>query len=402
MIEQEGKASHGMAARILLKLVATAAFGFLLATGRLLPQFLVPVGIVTLAMAAGWLDAVQEECRRRRFFPSNVLNACGTSFFEWRWLALALAAVCAIAWVGAMLGMEVGLSDRVWQLCKYAAAPLALTSLAQLACSDRDRFAAARAEIKKAEVLVRQLACAQAKSDGSTSWLGPLVRVDDIPLYKLGSVARVFRNFVASAESSCKVTMELAMGEASQNRFLSAIYAPFGRLADDLLLWEGRDLVLYGSIALYFLLIYFGFGALGSLCAPLCLFVPFLGRNSRAARHIMALRTDIWLAQGRSVEKKGGLTPDGPRGEERPVLHWPMVFYVAATHTVAIYAMVVLLFFRGACPLFGDGVAMKWQSVVWAFVVYVASALGITAGVHRLWAHRSYKACFPLAPSSCF
>lgn len=31
-----------------------------------------------------------------------------------------------------------------------------------------------------------------------------------------------------------------------------------------------------------------------------------------------------------------------------------------------------------------------------ALVLYLASGLGITAGAHRLWAHRSYKAKLPL------
>jgi len=31
-----------------------------------------------------------------------------------------------------------------------------------------------------------------------------------------------------------------------------------------------------------------------------------------------------------------------------------------------------------------------------AFLLYQACAVGITAGAHRLWAHRSYKAKLPL------
>lgn len=31
-----------------------------------------------------------------------------------------------------------------------------------------------------------------------------------------------------------------------------------------------------------------------------------------------------------------------------------------------------------------------------AYILYVVSGLGITAGAHRLWAHRSYKAKWPL------
>jgi stearoyl-CoA desaturase (delta-9 desaturase) len=40
--------------------------------------------------------------------------------------------------------------------------------------------------------------------------------------------------------------------------------------------------------------------------------------------------------------------------------------------------------------------AAKWQTLLWAFVLWPISGLGITAGAHRLWSHRSYKASFPL------
>merc|ERR1712100_191286 len=36
------------------------------------------------------------------------------------------------------------------------------------------------------------------------------------------------------------------------------------------------------------------------------------------------------------------------------------------------------------------------ETLLLAFVLYVVSALGITGGAHRLWAHRSYKAGLPL------
>lgn len=40
--------------------------------------------------------------------------------------------------------------------------------------------------------------------------------------------------------------------------------------------------------------------------------------------------------------------------------------------------------------------AMKWQSVFVCYVFGFLSAFGITAGAHRLWSHRSYKAKWPL------
>nr|AMM72862.1 stearoyl-CoA desaturase-1 [Acanthogobius hasta] len=36
------------------------------------------------------------------------------------------------------------------------------------------------------------------------------------------------------------------------------------------------------------------------------------------------------------------------------------------------------------------------KTLVWSVLCYMVSALGITAGAHRLWSHRSYKASLPL------
>nr|ADP21587.1 fatty-acyl CoA Z/E11-desaturase [Yponomeuta evonymella] len=38
----------------------------------------------------------------------------------------------------------------------------------------------------------------------------------------------------------------------------------------------------------------------------------------------------------------------------------------------------------------------KWQTIVFAHVMIILSGFGITAGAHRLWAHRTYKAKMPL------
>lgn len=38
----------------------------------------------------------------------------------------------------------------------------------------------------------------------------------------------------------------------------------------------------------------------------------------------------------------------------------------------------------------------QYKTIITAYVLYVISGLGITAGAHRLWAHRAYKAKWPL------
>jgi stearoyl-CoA desaturase (delta-9 desaturase) len=60
---------------------------------------------------------------------------------------------------------------------------------------------------------------------------------------------------------------------------------------------------------------------------------------------------------------------------------WPMCVYLLAVHVAA---------FEGACRV--SGTAMALEVIAW----WQVSALGITAGMHRLWSHRSYAATAPL------
>ncbi|KUI69132.1 Acyl-CoA desaturase [Cytospora mali] len=41
-------------------------------------------------------------------------------------------------------------------------------------------------------------------------------------------------------------------------------------------------------------------------------------------------------------------------------------------------------------------VPLTLRTAIWSFIYYFNTGLGITAGYHRLWAHRSYKACLAL------
>ncbi|KAI8521645.1 stearoyl-CoA desaturase 5-like [Branchiostoma floridae x Branchiostoma belcheri] len=62
---------------------------------------------------------------------------------------------------------------------------------------------------------------------------------------------------------------------------------------------------------------------------------------------------------------------------------WRNVVIMSLLHLGAIYGLVLL----------------PWAHVytlLWAVFCYCLSALGVTAGAHRLWAHRSYKARLPL------
>lgn len=63
---------------------------------------------------------------------------------------------------------------------------------------------------------------------------------------------------------------------------------------------------------------------------------------------------------------------------------WKNVVIYIYFHIAALYG--IYLCFASA----------KWATIAWAFFLHSFGAFGITGGVHRLWAHRSYKAKWPL------
>lgn len=62
---------------------------------------------------------------------------------------------------------------------------------------------------------------------------------------------------------------------------------------------------------------------------------------------------------------------------------WRNVILMVLLHTGAVYSVIVI---PRAQPL-------TW---IWSYVCFIVTALGVTAGAHRLWSHRSYKAKLPL------
>lgn len=60
-----------------------------------------------------------------------------------------------------------------------------------------------------------------------------------------------------------------------------------------------------------------------------------------------------------------------------------MIIYISLAHCSAAVGIFTVPF-------------CKKSTLLWAFVLWIISGNGITGGVHRLWAHRSYKATFAL------
>lgn len=69
-----------------------------------------------------------------------------------------------------------------------------------------------------------------------------------------------------------------------------------------------------------------------------------------------------------------------------------------------VWRNVVLFAFLHIGAVYGAYIAFtvaKWQTWIFTIIIGVLSGLGITAGAHRLWCHRSYKAKWPLRVFLC-
>ncbi|KAH8294978.1 hypothetical protein KR018_004870 [Drosophila ironensis] len=84
----------------------------------------------------------------------------------------------------------------------------------------------------------------------------------------------------------------------------------------------------------------------------------------------------------------GGLEKDivsMKKAEKRRLkLVWRNIIAFGYLHLAALYGAYLMI------------TSAKWPTIAFAYLMYVVSGLGITAGAHRLWAHRSYKAKWPL------
>jgi len=64
-------------------------------------------------------------------------------------------------------------------------------------------------------------------------------------------------------------------------------------------------------------------------------------------------------------------------------INWPMAIYITFAHVWACIGLTHLA-------------SVQWQTVLWTMVLWPISLLGIGAGCHRLWSHRSFDASAPV------
>ncbi|KAL3102291.1 hypothetical protein niasHS_003700 [Heterodera schachtii] len=84
------------------------------------------------------------------------------------------------------------------------------------------------------------------------------------------------------------------------------------------------------------------------------------------------------------LEESVRLREEAKKGQFKTQIVWRNVLLFVLLHFGA---------FVGLCQLISSA---KWATIGWCIFLWFGGGVGITAGAHRLWSHKSYKARFPL------
>ena len=92
--------------------------------------------------------------------------------------------------------------------------------------------------------------------------------------------------------------------------------------------------------------------------------------------------TSATVTQTETIDvQKKALDSEVKRPERQIV--WVNVYFMIILHLMALYGIYLI---PGTGP----------RTWFWTWLCHFIGQLGVTAGVHRLWSHRSYKASWPL------
>lgn len=110
-------------------------------------------------------------------------------------------------------------------------------------------------------------------------------------------------------------------------------------------------------------------------------------RGNHAAEPCTAKASPVPADGGVERVMTDDMFDDSYREKEGPkppkIIVWRNVILMAFLHLAALYGFVLL-------P------SAMYRTLAWTVICFIISALGVTAGAHRLWSHRSYKAKLPL------
>jgi stearoyl-CoA desaturase (delta-9 desaturase) len=85
--------------------------------------------------------------------------------------------------------------------------------------------------------------------------------------------------------------------------------------------------------------------------------------------------------------------PRDAKPDSQPQYRWKLIWrniiLYLIMHITGLYGLYLLVLYS------------QWKTIFWAWFLLVAALQGVTAGTHRLWAHKAYKAKLPLKMLLC-
>jgi stearoyl-CoA desaturase (delta-9 desaturase) len=290
-------------------------------------------------MAMGVAETIASECAIGRFFPASPLNKIGKVAFRWpAWSFFWADPTCPGLFLAVLLrffaGEEFSLPLQAWALQWLL--PFLLMVLFK-------KSAATTSTVRNVQVGYLSPHFGSTLELIDTLEL-PNISVSEIPIYRVNQLLTEYFRQHKEAEPPSKDFSVTPLN-----------------LWREFLLWEARDVLFYIALASLLFFTLTGNGAVATMSLATLVILVFL--PSKATRAF----------QGWELNRFNCI-------------------FLGTNHVLAIYGLVCMLMGHE----FVTGSDVQRATIAWTFFLYPVSAIGITAGPHRLWAHKSYQAMAPL------
>mmetsp|Transcript_12564 Transcript_12564/g.24160 ORF Transcript_12564/g.24160 Transcript_12564/m.24160 type:complete len:889 (-) Transcript_12564:363-3029(-) len=223
----------------------------------------------------------------------------------------------------------------------------------------------------------------------------PVLDLTKVPLYKLAPATKILAQHIddqtwgAAAAAAAAAAAEQGKGVW---RLAENIWNASGvpHYAQSMLMWKHRDIALHLCTSAFALMLFLSHRSANFTLHRAVVLAPFAVLFFLAKQQSnLAARQQEWAVRAgvRSRISVGGSLSSCARSVAKHLqqgdVNWPMAVFLTAMHTLAVMGLLAMNDCQPA-------------TLLWAFVLWPVSGLGITCGAHRLFSHRSFSASLPL------
>jgi stearoyl-CoA desaturase (delta-9 desaturase) len=369
------EADSALAVRVLLKTLSMLALGFIFTFN--MPLAFAPVGVFLIGIGMSLLYLIGYECSQLAFFKSKLANSItreltwipilkamdGDSFGYWA------IRIIPVLFAGA-LGFILGFERFMWGLLKYWILPLCVMNMnVHALLSKKD---------KAALLLFPEL------TEDYDALCDLLRKVPSYKIDKAFEKLNVFPSISYSAQNAAA-----AAGFISVPDIISMLadsicsMFPTQYFMRELLYWRKRDILLEIVLVITVALVplhYWDIVPVQAFYFPFALFLAGFSTRAKATSYLngYSFLFGFRHAKDTIVQFFNSLRAFSKQ------LNWFNIIYIGGVHVWAFIGLFT------AVPV------AQWKTLGFALFLHVAYGLGITAGAHRLWSHKSYSASLPV------